>query len=438
MKFLLRLIFLTIFLPGVVSAELLHASATDEVTIVNNNGSYVLMTDMKHVNPTSGDWMVLFSCSVSGNDVSDDIFVAIFKGGTIIQASERRFTVENSVDPDNDYMLAITYHVNVNGSEDIEVRWNYTAPTSIGKVHERNLTMMSGDASDFDQVSSTDSPTTTSATYVAITTTTISAPGAGDYAAFFTASWKPSVANAAEDFEFAFFVGGSILQHTERLATGEGSWGPDAYSIIAIFAKVSPTAGQDVEVRWKRAGGTGTITVDDRAITLFKRDSGDIVEVSATVNDSTTSTSDIQIGSMTATPGADDWIGVFSTSFGQTASISTLHLHEFSFRVNDVRVADTVRDQDSNDSFDSEMRWTAITMGKLSPTAGQTVKVFWIADQTTERLAQERTMVLFREASAAPTGRRDRIRLSSIENFGEILIFLFIDFAFSRFYKIIK
>ena len=411
MKILRKIICLLLLLPGAASAELLHASATDEITIVNSNDVYELMADMKHVNPTSGDWMVLFSCSVSGNDVSDNIFAAIFKNGTIIEASKRRFTVENSLDTDDDYMLAITYQVNVNGSEDIEVRWKYTAPTSIGKTHERNLTMMSAPSGDFDQVTSTTPDTTSSTSYTVITGMTIT-PGADDYVAFFTSNWFNSTAAGGEDFSFAVFVGGTIVQHTERSVTGEGSWGgsPVAYSQIAIFAKVSPTGGQAVDVRWIRTGGTGSITVDDRALTLLRRDAADISEFSSTVACSTTSTSDIQVCNATLTPGAGDWIGCFSTSFGHTASISVLHPHEFSFYVNDVRVADTVRDQDTNDSFDGEMRQVALTMGKLSPTAGQTVKAQWIASQSTERTALEITMVLFKESDAAAARRKTIIQ----------------------------
>ena len=419
MKFLSIHLLLTILLSVSANAEILEVKSSTPDTI--SSQTYVLMVDMKHVTPPSGDYLLVFSTSAGGDDVSDEILWAIFKGGTIIQASEREVKVENSIDApfETEYNVSITYHINVSGSEDVEIRWKYTAAAGKGAGGERSLILYPEEASKFSQVASTDSPTMTSDTYVAITTTTITAPGAADYLMTFTGTHSASA--ASQQMAFAVFVGGTILQHTERQIEMEGSWNADGILPIAIFCKVSPTAGQDVDIRWKRVSGTATHTITERAITLVELASENITEVSATGTSASTSTTDELINSMDiSSPGAADWVAFFGMSWAN-GSITVDQLVETSFYVNDVREDVTSRNQDAEDSFDTVEGFLLLTTGLVSPTAGQDVDVRWKCSDTVSRTARDRTFVMIREASAGATGRRDRIRLSAILN-EEIMI----------------
>ncbi len=443
-KAILKLLLPVILFPAMSYSTILEVSATDSISIASNNDTYVLMTGMKFTNPASDDYWLDWSGSFGGNDVSENILVAVFLGGSIVQVTERKFRVENSLsDISTEYHLAISYHISPNGSQDVEIRWKYTSASGTATIRARSMVLVPGTSGDFKQVGLTAPDTVSSSTYVVMTGTELIDPGVGTYVVAFTASVRSDTSENDGKVQFAIFVAGDTLNHTQRIGGNENSWGPDAYSGISIYCKaVTTSSTDDIEVKWqvKQSAGAATYTVEDRVFVALKVATGDIFEATATSNATSTSNSDELINSMTLTPGAGPWLGMFSMSTHHgTIGGGDIDV-EYSFYVNDVRVVDTAREQDHDQSFDSDTQWNAVTTGLVEPTAGQTVKAEWKSDRDPgeTRTGGPRTMVLFREASAAATGRRDRIRLSSIENFGAILIFLFIGFAFNRFYNVVK
>src|SRR3989344_3007957 len=123
------------------------------------------------------------------------------------------------------------------------------------------------------QASATADTPLTSATYTLLGGMTLS-PAAGTYGALFSTS-ADGVSGSIIDT--ALFVGGVQVAHTERSMTQEASI-PSTEFAHAILAKVTPTAGQAVEVRWKNSGTAGVITAHQRTLTLYKVDPANIFE----------------------------------------------------------------------------------------------------------------------------------------------------------------
>jgi hypothetical protein len=166
-----------------------------------------------------------------------------------------------------------------------------------------------------------------------------------------------------------------------------------------IAAKVSPGAAQDVEIMWKNTGTAGNIVAHERTLTLYK--SSNISEASATTDTTATNTtSDALLDSMTLTPGAGDYLALFSSSYlngtgAAQAMFSSLY-------VNSVQTGHTERQpvhEGSLDNTDIPM----MTNGVVSPGASQAVEVQWRGGITETRTAHERTFVLIKEAATNNT-----------------------------------
>jgi hypothetical protein len=110
-----------------------EVSATAETTTTST--TYVLMNGMT-ITPAAGNYMVWFSTAISNNSNLENDYIAIYKGGTIIQSTERRtLLAKNERVP-----FSTQGKVTVNGSEAIEIRWKVTNGT--GSALERILNIM--------------------------------------------------------------------------------------------------------------------------------------------------------------------------------------------------------------------------------------------------------------------------------------------------------
>lgn len=159
------------------------------------------------------------------------------------------------------------------------------------------------------EASATGSDTTTNTSYELMDSMTLT-PGAGDFIAVFSGSVE---LNTADLYIYvAIAVNGTEIAHTEREFYNESSLNPSA-NIIATHAHISPGAAQDVEVYWK-VSGSSTATVYERTLNLFPVDSANVDQVTATGDDTLSSNSYTQLGSMTITPGAGDYLLLFSAS----------------------------------------------------------------------------------------------------------------------------
>ena len=131
------------------------------------------------------------------------------------------------------------------------------------KVQLTNLLGGIGAPGQFQQVTATDAPTTTSTTDVVVANMTLT-PGAGNYLVLFTVTWQGS--SASLTVTFSIYVNGVQVAGSERgirvTAGGAAMTGPISLVISGVLA------AQVVDIRWRVSTGTGTL--GNRNLTLIK------------------------------------------------------------------------------------------------------------------------------------------------------------------------
>jgi hypothetical protein len=372
---------------------ILEASATLDDTIAS--ATYTLLDSMTLI-PGAGDYLVVFSTDVEHSDFDEYIRVCLFVNGVQQAHTEREFYAEASI-INMSYPIAISAYISVGAGEAVEVKWLRTN-AGTATAHKRTLNLFPVNSGDIDQQTATLDDTLDSATYTQLGSMNIT-PGAGDYLLMFTTSAQGP---ADTQLAFAVHVNGTIVQHTERTIDIEGSI-PDTSLPVAIYCKVSPGAGEVVDIKWKRSAGTGTITCHERTLTLYKVTAGQLYEASGTADDTETSTSDTRLDDMILTPGAGDYLALFSESH----RYGTIGVHiytYFSLYVNAVQTGHTERSARHEDTIDNS-NICAMTNGKVSPGISQDVEVKWRSSATDTRTGHERTLVLLKEAGAVVIGR---------------------------------
>lgn len=106
---------------------------------------------------------------------------------------------------------------------------------------------------------------TTSGTYVVINSMTIT-PGAGTYLALFSSSGN--VSNNGSVGNYAIFVNGTIIQHSERNKNVTSNQSNNLDDALNTQTVATVTAGQAIDVRFTI--NTGTFTVHERSLILVK------------------------------------------------------------------------------------------------------------------------------------------------------------------------
>lgn len=189
-----------------------------------------------------------------------------------------------------------------------------------------------------------------------------------------------------------------MCQHTERYVGLESSI-PDTSFPVFISAHVTPGASEVVDIKWRNSVDTATITCHERTLTLLAVDSGDISEASATGDSAMTNTTDAQIDSMTLTPGADDYLALFSSSGTYGAVGGTNNLTYNSIYVGGVQEAESERRREYDTSIDTGS-YAIITNGKVSPGVSDAVAIYRRGNDTDSYTIHERTLVLINEPAA--------------------------------------
>jgi len=169
---------------------------------------------------------------------------------------------------------------------------------------------------------------------------------------------------------------------------------------ILIVCKVSPTAGQAVEIQWKRESGTGLLTCHERTLTLYKTDAANIKEATATADQVDTNNTDALLNSMTLTPGADEWLAIFSSSYQFASSGPNITCFP-SLYVAGSQISHTEREPVVHGSIDVSDQPFA-TNGVVNPGASDDVEVQWRGSAITNRTCRERTLILLKESGVAP------------------------------------
>jgi hypothetical protein len=222
-------------------------------------------------------------------------------------------------------------------------------------------------------------------------------PGGGDYLAWFSTSVNDQN-SLPETISIALFVDGTIVAHTEREITFNASLEPTTFMFAGTHAFVQPTDGQVVDVRWKtsRQGPPTTMTVLQRTLNLIQLNAADIDEVTATGDDTTTSTSFTAMNSMQITPGAGRYVLFFTASAEGSDADDDVAMAVF---VDGVEQSHTERHWNQEDSIFGSSFCYAIA-AEVNPGASEVVEIQWFVEGGTGTV-HERTLTLWELVEAA-------------------------------------
>ena len=151
-------------------------------------------------------------------------------------------------------------------------------------------------------------------------------PGAGDYLVWFSGTLGDDDSNPTK-INVALHVNAVIVQHTEREMDAETSiadTGEKSAFPVSIVAEVlDVNAGEAIDIRWKvGSGDTGRAL--ERNLVVMPITDADVVTATAIDTQTTSSTSDTLMPSMTITdPGAGDYLVWFTTSLNDPNSTGT-------------------------------------------------------------------------------------------------------------------
>jgi hypothetical protein len=325
--------------------------------------------------PGAGDYLAVFTGYFENGATGKTYEFSVYVGGAIVQHTERRIDIEGSIAAAGVFtVVCVAAQVTPTAGQAVEARYRRTTGTTASTMKSRTLTLFPKASADFSQGTSTADQTISSATDTLLTGTNLT-PGV--------------------------YVNSVQVAHTERILNAEASISAALGAMTGLIAcKVTPTAGQVVEVRARRDGATNW-TVHERTLTLMKVADADIKEASQTADEADVGTADELLVGMTITdPGVADWLAIFSTSQGY-GTIAASESATFSLYNAGARDTNTERIQTQESSIDVA-NYYGFTHGKLT-VAGATddVELRWKGSSATSRTAHERTLVMVKEAAAA-------------------------------------
>jgi hypothetical protein len=372
------------------------------ISVVNASSDQTLdqtsdtLVNSMTITPAAGDYLVAFTGFLDAGATAKTYEFSLYVGGAIVQHTERACDIEGSIAAAGVSVGVATHaHVSVNGSQAIEVRYRRTTGTTASIMKRRTLTLFPKASADFQQVTATGDATVSATTDTLLTGMTIT-PGAGTYLLVFS----DSADNSATGIQLFHnvYVGGVLVGHSERAFNAEASISANLGAMPSLIAcKVTPTAGQAVEIRCRRV--TNNWTVHERTLTLMKVADADIKEATQTADEADTGVADeLLVGMTIADPGAADWLAIFGTS-QRYGTITANNTATFSLYNAGVRDDNTERAWTQESSID-DSDYYGFTHGKLT-VAGATddVELRWKGSTTTSRTAHERTLVMVKEAA---------------------------------------
>ena len=232
-------------------------------------------------------------------------------------------------------------------------------------------------------------------TAVLITGLTLT-PGAGDYLLFCTVEHTTSAAAPAETDTFSVWVNNVELAHSRRTYVGNTSIDNCTFT-YALTCKVSPGAGEAVEIRHTRSSATEPNIATNREMTLFPIPAaGTDYEDSSSTNDTTSSSTFSTIVGMARTPAAGDYLVIFSSSAAcPTASADA----GFRISIDGTPEAHTPREI-FWESSGTAQELSVMTLAKINVSGSQEVQVeFASLDNSSTITVGDRTMNIIPIAS---------------------------------------
>lgn len=371
-----------------------EASSTTDTTLDQTTWTNI---NTMSLTPGAGDYLAIFNATVKFDDPSGGsrFDFRLADAGTGIAHTVRDLFGETSIDG-NENMVTCQSEVNLGASDALTAQYQRSSGTNPWQCRQRTLLLFPKDSADLSQASATANDTLNSSTFTQMGSMTLT-PGAGTYLLCFSTT---VVAGSGTIINVKVFVGGSEVAHTLRTYTVESSIA-NTEQVVGVFCEVNPGASDAVEIRWAHTGSASTMTAHERTLTLMKVNSADIQEVSSTTDSSSTSTVDELMNSMSLTPGANDYLTLWSGS-SFMGTVAQDHTNYYSYYVNGSQDAASERENWHESSVDNADVYSHV-VHKVTAAASQAVDVRWRGNDDTSRTIRERTLVLVNEGAAGPS-----------------------------------
>ncbi len=350
------------------------------------------------ITPPSGEYLLVFNGELTADATQDTggfINFMVYEGGSELTGS-RTFYEEDGSITDVSMHMTVTFEVNPNGSEAIEIRYDANSATNPLTMLNRELLLFPMSSGFQDTDTATDS--TGSSTWSTLASMTRTPP-ADDYLLVFTSSADGPTGSTPA---LRISVGGSPIAASEVHVFMESSWNQAAYPFF-LAASISPNGSEVVEIEMSSISNAHTVTFYDRSMNLMPVTSTDIFEATSIANDVDATTTDKLVDGMTITdPGVDTYMVLYASS-QEAGSISNNTVEvDYTFRNAGSQETESKRQHGIEGSVDN----ARVPLGVASrvTVAGSTddLEVFWQNSTTTSRTAKHRTFIAVREAAAAP------------------------------------
>ncbi len=372
--------------------SILKAAATGDFTL--NQTSDTLIDGLILSTPPAGDYLLWATVQIeapSSTTSAELLEFNVYVGGVLVPHTARHYEQDGSM-TDSAITYVIGAIVSPTGAQDVEIRHVTSTGATPFVAQNREVTLLPSLNAAPIEVSATGDTTTASATFATLMTATT--PPAGTYLCTFGTSGQGPGTN---EVEFQVLVGGVLVAHSLRLNETESSVGDRDEMNGNLAVVVTPNGAEDVVIEWRRTGA-GTRTIHERTLTLTPSDAADVKEASSVSDDSTSSSADILVGGMTITdPGQDEYLVLFTASdFFGTIGTGDAEV-TYSIREAGVRVTDSERRNDHEESIDSVNLpvQAGARVAVTSPTAD--LEMFWQNVASGQpRIVRERTFVAIR------------------------------------------
>jgi hypothetical protein len=244
----------TLTLQSVTDTDISQATAT--VTDTTSSSTDTLMDSMTVTPGTAGNYLVYFSTSMYGVTNTRPT-CSVYVGGTKVDHSERENYQEGSLG-DVDFIMGLVVGVAVGATDDVEIKWRSDGDNGMISAKERTLVVQK--VSSYSQGSATLDDTTSSTSYTALDSMSVTPGTAGDYLAFFTSSIENSENGVNNVMQASLFDAGSQVAHSERRAEEDASC-PSTSLPIASHAYIEDVGASDaISVQYLTPSGTALVS----------------------------------------------------------------------------------------------------------------------------------------------------------------------------------
>jgi hypothetical protein len=207
--------------------------------------------------PVAGNYLVVFSSSLTGPSASTDAGVRISVDGTPIAHTLREIFWESS-GSDQEWNVMTLAEVNVSGSQEVQVEFARIAGSATVTCHDRTMNLIPIVAADIFEASGTVDDTDSTTTDKLLDDMTITDPGAADYLCMFSMTQAFGSLGGADlgRVTYSIHEGGAVVTDSERDNEIEDSL-DNTHLPTACGGRVTVGgATDDLEIFWQGASTT--------------------------------------------------------------------------------------------------------------------------------------------------------------------------------------